>query len=77
MSLGALRKSDSGFRHDRNAQELDLAALSRARGHHEEAATHLNDARAVFSALRVPKWSERVEQFAAEYGLPRPVTTDA
>jgi tetratricopeptide (TPR) repeat protein len=56
---------------------LDLAALARARGHRDEASTHVNEARAVFSALGVPKWIERVEQFAVEYGLPLSVTPDA
>ncbi len=48
---------------------LDLAALAHSQGDQDVIATHLNQAYAWFNKLQVPKYVERTEQLAHEYGL--------
>ncbi|PWU24896.1 MAG: hypothetical protein C5B48_04025, partial [Candidatus Rokuibacteriota bacterium] len=48
---------------------VDLAAVCQARGDGEAAGRHLNEAYALFKALDVPRYRERVEQLAAEWGM--------
>jgi hypothetical protein len=48
---------------------LDLAALAHTQGDQDTATTHLSTAYAWFKALQVPKWVERTEQLAREYGV--------
>ncbi len=48
---------------------LDLAFLACSRGHHGVARTHLKEARAQFSTLKVPKYTEKIWKIAAEYGI--------
>ena len=47
---------------------LFLASLSHAQGNCEAVASHLKEAHALFRALRVPKYVERSEQLAREFG---------
>ena len=49
---------------------LDLAALAHARDDRESTIGHLHEARMLFEAVRVPKYVERVEAVAREYGVP-------
>jgi ATP/maltotriose-dependent transcriptional regulator MalT len=49
---------------------LDLAALAHAQGDREAAIGHLREARLLFEALRVPRYVERAEALAREYGAP-------
>ncbi|MFQ5946688.1 MAG: tetratricopeptide repeat protein, partial [Anaerolineae bacterium] len=48
---------------------LDLAALAHAQGNREAMATHLSEAHSLFKGLRVPKYVERTEQLAKEFGV--------
>ncbi len=48
---------------------LALAELAHAQGNHEAAATHLKEAHHLFRTLRVPKYVERTEQLAREFGV--------
>ena len=48
---------------------LDLAALAHTQGNQDIATTHLNQAYAWFQKLQIPKWVERTEQLAREYGV--------
>jgi tetratricopeptide (TPR) repeat protein len=48
---------------------LDCAALAHTQGHQDTATTHLSTAYAWFQKLQVPKWMERTEQRAREYGV--------
>jgi len=47
---------------------LDLAAVAHARGNRRAITTHLVEAHSLFKALRAPKYVERTEQFAREFG---------
>ena len=49
---------------------LDLATISRARGDVAAVRRHLTEAHALFDALEVPKYRERVDRLAAEWGTP-------
>jgi hypothetical protein len=48
---------------------LALAALVHTQDSRELATTHLSTAYAWFRKLQVPKWVERTEQLAQEYGI--------
>jgi len=48
---------------------LALAELAHAQGNHEAAAAHLKEAHHLFRTLRVPKYVERTEQLAREFGV--------
>jgi tetratricopeptide (TPR) repeat protein len=48
---------------------LDLASLAHTRGNHAAATTHLSTACAWFKKLQIPRWVERTEQLAQEYGV--------
>jgi tetratricopeptide (TPR) repeat protein len=48
---------------------LDLAALACDQGNQDSATTHLSTAHAWFKKLQVPKWIERTEHLAQEYGV--------
>ncbi len=48
---------------------LDLAALAHTQGNLDTVTTHLSTAYAWFKKLQVPKWMERTEQLAQEYGV--------
>jgi class 3 adenylate cyclase/tetratricopeptide (TPR) repeat protein len=49
---------------------LFLASLVHARGDRDAAGTHLEEAHALFRALRVPKYVEWAERLAREFGAP-------
>ena len=48
---------------------LDFAMLAQNRGDWEAVTTHLSTAYAWFKKLQIPKWMERTEQLAREYGV--------
>ena len=48
---------------------LDLASLANTQNDHDAATIHLSTAYAWFQKLQVPKWAERTEQLAQEYGV--------
>jgi tetratricopeptide (TPR) repeat protein len=48
---------------------LDLASLAHTQGNQDTTTTHLSTAFAWFKKLQVPKWMERTEQLAQEYGV--------
>jgi class 3 adenylate cyclase/tetratricopeptide (TPR) repeat protein len=48
---------------------LDLAALAHTQNNHNTATMHLNQAYTWFKKLQVPKWVEKTEQLAREYGV--------
>ena len=48
---------------------LDLATLAHAQGDVSATAMHLYEAHGLFTALQVPKYSERTAQLAREYGV--------
>ena len=48
---------------------LDLASLSYTQNDRDTTTTHLRTAYAWFQKLQVPKWAERTEQLAQEYGV--------
>ena len=48
---------------------VDLATLAHLRGNQEAAMTHCHEAHALFTALQVPKYVERIEQFACSWGV--------
>jgi hypothetical protein len=48
---------------------LDYAALVHTQGNQDIGTTHLSTAYAWFKTLQVPKWVERTEQLAHEYGM--------
>jgi hypothetical protein len=48
---------------------FDLAALAHDQGNQDAATTHLSTAYVWFKKLQVPKWVERTEQLAQEYGI--------
>ncbi len=49
---------------------LDQAALAHAQGNPEAAANHLQEAKAVFTALQLPKYIKLTENIASEYRVP-------
>ena len=54
---------------------LDLAALPHTQDNHVATVTHLHEAYALFSALRVPKWTECTAEIAG--GWEMPLTVDS
>jgi hypothetical protein len=48
---------------------LDLASVAHTQGKQATATTHLSTASAWFKTLQVPKWMERTEHLAQEYGV--------
>jgi tetratricopeptide (TPR) repeat protein len=58
-----------GARYDSGRAHLDLAGLSGGQGQRSRAAAHLHEARAVFEALKVPRYVERTNRLAQELGL--------
>ena len=52
--------------------QLDLAALAHVRGEQAAVTAHLTEARALFKAACVPRWVERAEELAREFGAPLP-----
>jgi tetratricopeptide (TPR) repeat protein len=56
-------------RYDLARTHLDLASLARTWGNHDAATTHLSTAYVWFKKLQVPRWVERTEQLAQEYGV--------
>jgi predicted ATPase/class 3 adenylate cyclase len=56
-------------RYDLARTHLDLASLIHSQGNQDTATTHLSTAYAWFKTLQVPKWVERTEQLAREYGV--------
>ena len=56
-------------RYDLARTHLDLASLAHTQGNHDAATTHLSTAYAWFKKLQIPKWVERTEQLAQEYGV--------
>jgi tetratricopeptide (TPR) repeat protein len=48
---------------------LDLASLAHTQNNPDTATTHLSTAYAWFNKLQVPKWVEKTEQLAQEYGV--------
>ena len=63
-TLGAI-----GSRFELARTHLDLASLAHARGDREAAASQLNEAQALFRALRVPKYVKRAAEVAREFGV--------
>ncbi|MFQ5899760.1 MAG: sigma 54-interacting transcriptional regulator, partial [Candidatus Methylomirabilia bacterium] len=57
-------------RYELGRTRMELALLARARGNQEAAATHLREAHQLFTALRIPKYVERTEQLAKDFGVP-------
>jgi tetratricopeptide (TPR) repeat protein len=47
-----------------------LASIAYAQGRNESAGMHLKEAHSLFTALRVPKYVERTEHLACEFGFP-------
>jgi tetratricopeptide (TPR) repeat protein len=56
-------------RYDLARTHLDLASLAHTQGNRDAATTHLSTACAWFKKLQIPKWVERTEQLAQEYGV--------
>jgi tetratricopeptide (TPR) repeat protein len=56
-------------RFDQAHTHLDLAALAYSRGDQNATKTHLNQAYDWFKKLQVPKYIERTEKLAREYGM--------
>ena len=52
--------------YDAARTHLDLAALARAQGNNEGALSHINRARDLFSALKMPRYIERTERLVQE-----------
>jgi hypothetical protein len=48
---------------------LDLASLAHDQGNQDTATMHLSTAYAWFKTLQVPRWVERTEHLAQEYGV--------
>ncbi len=66
---GALGTFDSiEARHDAARTHLDLATLAHAQADKDAVTRHLGKAHHLFMALRVPKYVERSEQLAREFG---------
>jgi hypothetical protein len=56
-------------RYDLARTHLDLASLAHTQNDQDAVTTHLSTASAWFKALQVPKWVERTEHLAREYGV--------
>ncbi len=56
-------------RYELGRTHLDLAALARAQGNREAVATHLRAAHQLFTVLKVPRYIEKTEQLAKEFGV--------
>jgi tetratricopeptide (TPR) repeat protein len=56
-------------RYDLARTHLDLASLAHTRGNHDATTTYLSTAYAWFKKIQVPRWVERTEQIAQEYGV--------
>ena len=56
-------------RYDLARTHLDLASLAHTQENQDAATMHLSTAYAWFKKLQVPKWVERTEQLAQEYGV--------
>jgi predicted ATPase/class 3 adenylate cyclase len=56
-------------RYDLTRTHLDLALLAHTQDNQDTTTTHLSTAYAWFKKLQVPKWVERTEQLAREYGV--------
>jgi len=56
-------------RYDLGRTHLDLAELAHAQGIQKTAAAHLEEARRVFTDLKIPKYLERTEQTARKFGI--------
>jgi tetratricopeptide (TPR) repeat protein len=61
--------SASQVRFEQARTHLDLASLAHTQGDHNTATMHLSTAYAWFNKLQVPKWVEKTEQLAREYGV--------
>lgn len=48
---------------------LDLTSLAHTQGNHDTATIHISAAYTWFKKLQVPKWVEKTEQLAQEYGV--------
>jgi tetratricopeptide (TPR) repeat protein len=59
----------AGARFETGCTRLDLAALAHAGGDREAAAAHLKEAHSLFEDLHVPKYVERAEQLAKDFGI--------
>ncbi len=59
-----------GARFELARTHLDLATLAQANGDGEIAARQLKLARALFTALQVPKYVERTSRLSEQFGLP-------
>jgi tetratricopeptide (TPR) repeat protein len=53
--------------------QVDLARLAWAHGDRDAAGKHLREAHSLFAMLDVPRYRERLEHLAAEWGMPLPV----
>jgi hypothetical protein len=51
---------------------LDLAALAHGQGDRDAVSAHLAEAYSLFKAVRTPRWVERTEQLAREFGVSLP-----
>ena len=66
----ALRTFESvGARYHAGRTHLDLAELAHARGDEERAGAHLDAARRLFEGLKIPKYVERAEDYARQFGI--------
>ena len=68
--------SSLNCRFEAGRTHLDLAALLNAQGISQAIAAHLREAYSLFRVLRVPKYVERAEGFAREFGVPLLQNTD-
>ena len=67
-ALRTFTATEAGFELART--RFDLAALAWARGRRETGATHLAEAHRQFRALGLPRWVERAEERARDWGVP-------
>ena len=67
-ALRAFEAVEAGFEIART--RFDLAALWRARGRRDARAAHLAEAHRHFRALEPPRWVERAEERARDWGVP-------
>jgi tetratricopeptide (TPR) repeat protein len=64
------------LRYELARTHVDLATLAHTQGDHAAATTHLAEARAMFRALRIPKWAEATAQLAQAWGSPLTIERD-
>ena len=81
LSYGAFAEADQSlydalhtlssiqYRVEIGRTHLDLASLAHSQGNEDTATTHLSTAHAWFQKLQVPKWVEKTEQLAHDYGV--------